>query len=194
MEAKPLAEPEIVGLYLAALASGSYARSRRVTTIERRLSALAWHFVQRGLSFDRGDRHVATVLAGVRRRHGRPPVQKEALLPDHLIAMLEALPPSDLRNIRDHAILLIGFAGGLRRSEIVNLDCRSEDSRQGAGWLEFLDGGLLLTLRGKTGWREVEIGRGSSEATCPVAAMRRWLDFARLAHGPVFRRVPGRQS
>ena len=141
------------------------------------------------LPFDRRDRHVATVLAGVRRTHGRPPVQKEALLPEHLIAMLDALPPSDLRNLRDRAILLIGFAGGLRRSEIVGLDCRDEDSLTSAGWPEFLEGGLLLTLRGKTGWREVEIGRGSSEATCPVAALKRWLEFARIAHGPVFRRV-----
>ena len=52
-----------------------------------------------------------------------------------------------------------------------------------------LGGETLLTLRGKTGWREVEIGRGSSEATCPVAALKRWLEFARIAHGPVFRRV-----
>ena len=72
------------------------------------------------------------MLAGVRRTHGRPPVQKEALLPEHLIAMLDALPPSNLRNLRDRAILLIGFAGGLRRSEIVGLDCRDEDSLQGA--------------------------------------------------------------
>jgi integrase len=191
LEGRPLADPETVGLYLAALASGAGPRPRRVATIERRLSALTWQFAQRALPFDRRDRHVATVLAGVRRTHGRPPVQKEALLPEHLIAMLAALPPSDLRHIRDRAILLIGFAGGLRRSEIVGLDCEAEDSLEGAGWPEFFKDGLLLTLRGKTGWREVEIGRGSSEATCPVAALQRWLDFARLAHGPVFRRVQG---
>jgi integrase len=191
LEQRPLADPEAVGLYLAALASGAGpgARPRRVATIERRLSALAWNFAQRALPFDRADRHVATVLAGVRRTHGRPPLQKEALLPEQLIAMLDALPPSDLRNIRDRAILLIGFAGGLRRSEIVGLDCRDEESSTSAGWPEFLEGGLLLTLRGKTGWREVEIGRGSSEATCPVAALKRWLEFARIARGPVFRRV-----
>jgi integrase len=193
LEARPLADPETIGLYLAALASGagSAARSRRVATIERRLSALSWNFAQRGLPFDRGDRHVATVLAGVRRTHARPPVQKEALLPEHLIAMLAALPPSNLRNLRDRAILLIGFAGGLRRSEIVGLDCEPEDSLAGAGWPEFLEGGLLLTLRGKTGWREVEIGRGSSEATCPVVALETWMRFARVARGPLFRRVTG---
>ena len=92
--------------------------------------------------------------------------------------------------LRDRAILLIGFAGGLRRSEIVGLDCRAEDGLTG-GWIEFFDDGLLLTLRGKTGWREVEIGRGSSEATCPVVALETWLKFARISIGPVFRRVVG---
>ena len=187
LEARPLADPETIGLYLAALASSS----RRVTTVERRLSALAWNFTQRALPFDRRDRHVASVLAGVRRTHARPPAQKEALLPEHLVAMLAALPPCDLRNLRDRAILLIGFAGGLRRSEIVALDCGAEDSRGGAGWPEFLEGGLLLRLRGKTGWREVEIGPGSSEATCPVAVLKTWIQFARVAHGPLFRRVTG---
>jgi integrase len=106
--------------------------------------------------------------------------------------MLDALPASDLRALRDRAILLIGFAGGLRRSEIVGLDCRAEDSLDGAGWPEFLDGGLLLTLRGKTGWREVEIGAGSTEATCPVVALQRWMEFARVSRGPLFRRVSGK--
>ena len=117
LEARPLADPECVGLYLAALASGAGGaggKARTVATIERRLSALAWNFAQRALPFDRKDRHVATLLAGVRRTHGRPPVQKEALLPEHVMAMLDALPPSDLRNLRDRAILLLGFAGGLR--------------------------------------------------------------------------------
>jgi len=192
LETRPLADAETVGLYLAALASGDGSRRRSVATIERRLSALVWNFTQRSLAFDRRDRHVATVLAGVRRTHGRPPVQKEALLPEHLLAMLDALPPSSLRNLRDRALLLLGFAGGLRRSEIVGLDCAPEDLLDAAGWPQFLDGGVLLTLRGKTGWREVEIGRGSSDATCPVVALETWMKFARIAHGPLFRRVTGK--
>jgi hypothetical protein len=50
---------------------------------------------------------------------------------------------------------------------------------------------MLVTLRGKTGWREVEVGRGSSDPTCPVVAVE---TFARLAHGPLFRRVTGQGS
>jgi integrase len=110
--------------------------------------------------------------------------QKEALLPEDLIAMLETLDRGTLRGLRDRAMLLIGFAGGLRRSEITGLDLGRDQTEDGRGWIEILDKGLLITLRGKTGWREVEIGRGSSEATCPVTAVETWIKFAKLAKGP----------
>ena len=132
------------------------------------------------------------MLAGIRNTHGRPPVQKEAVLPEDLIAMLETLDRGALRGLRDRAMLLIGFAGGLRRSEIVGLDVGRDQTEDGGGWVEILDKGMLVTLRGKTGWREVEIGRGSSDATCPVVALQTWLKFARIGHGPLFRRVTGR--
>ena len=149
-----------------------------VATLERRISALPWNFAQRGETFDRADRHVATVLAGVRRTQGRPPEQKEAILPDDLKAMIATLDLGDLRGLRDRAILLIGFAGGLRRSEIVGLDWAPEETQDGTGWIEILEKGMLVTLRGKTGWREVEIGRGSRELTCPVVALETWMKFA----------------
>jgi integrase len=177
-------DPQTVGLYLAACADKSSVR-----TIECRLSAMTWRFAQLGAPLDRGDRHIATILAGIRRKHGRPPDQKEAVMPADLLAMLDTIPPEDLRGLRDRAILLLGFAGGLRRSEIVGLDVERDQTDDGAGWVEFLDKGLLVTLRGKTGWREVEIGRGSSDLTCPVVSLQTWLKFARIAHGPIFRRV-----
>ena len=184
-------DPQTIGLYVAACASGAIAgKAASVATIERRLSALMWNFAQRGETFDRSDRHVATVLAGVRRTQGRPPEQKEAVLPVDLLKMIATLDLGDLRGLRDRAILLIGFAGGLRRSEIVGLAGHPEDAFEG-GWTELLPDGLLLTLRGKTGWREVEIGRGSSDATCPVVALETWMKFARIGRGPIFRRVIG---
>ncbi|PYE22698.1 phage integrase family protein [Rhizobium sp. PP-CC-3A-592] len=88
-------------------------------------------------------------------------------------------------------MLLIGFAGGLRRSEIFVLDPKADQTEDGRGWIEILDKGMLVTLRGKTGCREVEIGRGSSDSTCPIAAVETWVKFAKLAHGPLFRRVTG---
>jgi len=165
-----------------------------VSTIERRLSGLAWHYQQRGFTLDRKDRHIATVLAGIRRTHARPPKQKEAVLAEDIRAMVATLS-FDLRGLRDRAILLIGYAGGLRRSEIVCLDHSRDDlgSTDGAadsrGWVEIEDEGAILVLRGKTGWREVEIGRGSAEQTCPVHALEQWLHFAKIDSGPLFRRT-----
>ncbi|PWI49898.1 integrase [Rhizobium phaseoli] len=186
--------PHTVGLYITACASGAAIAGRRpnsVTTIERRLSAITWNYAQRGLALDRKDRHIATVLAGIRNTHAVPLRQKEAVLPEHLIAMLETLPRGTLRGLRDRAMLLIGFAGGLRRSEIVGLDVGRDQTKDSRGWVEILDKGMVVTVRGKRGWREVEIGRGSSDATCPVVALQTWLNLARIALGPLFRRVTG---
>ncbi|MBZ9994158.1 site-specific integrase [Mesorhizobium sp. BH1-1-4] len=186
--------PQVVGLYITACASGKVTGDKKpnaVSTIERRLSSLTWNFSQRGQTLDRKDRHIATVLAGIRNSHASPPRQKEAVLPEDLIAMLETLDRGTLRGLRDRAMLLLGFAGGLRRSEIVGLDCGRDQTEDSSGWIEILEKGLLVTLRGKTGWREAEIGRGSSGATCPVVALQIWLKLARIAHGPLFRRVTG---
>ncbi|WP_082766485.1 tyrosine-type recombinase/integrase [Paramesorhizobium deserti] len=185
-------DPQTVGLYITALASGANEASKAsVATIERRLSALSWNYRQRGQPLDRKDRHIATVIAGIRNTHAAPPRQKEAILPEDLIAMLETFPRGTLRGMRDRAMLLLGFAGGLRRSEITGLDLGRDQTEDGRGWIEILDKGLLVTLRGKTGWREVEIGRGSSHSTCPVTAVETWIKFARIAKGPLFRRVRG---
>jgi integrase len=191
-------DPAVVGLYITACASGSAVgtptrggKADSVSTIERRLSAIGWNCAQRGQKLDRQDRAIATVLAGIRNTHAAPPRQKEAILPEELIAMLETLDRGTLRGMRDRAMLLVGFAGGLRRSEITGLDLGRDQTEDGRGWIDIFDKGALVTLRGKTGWREVEIGRGSSDTTCPVAALETWIHFARLAKGPLFRRVTG---
>ena len=149
-------DPQTVGLYLAACMEGGVSAGARnigevsagarnigaggrapvpVATLERRLAGICWHYRQRGEPLDTSDRHIATVLAGIRRRHGRPPAQKEAIFADELLAMLATLD-MDLRGLRDRAILAIGFAGGLRRSEIVGLDCGPDQSDDGTGWIE----------------------------------------------------------
>ena len=181
--------PELLGLYITNCASpdnGTPALS--VATIERRLSGLAWQYQQRGFALDRRDRHIATVLAGIRRKHTRPPVQKEAILAEDILDMIATLSYG-LRDQRDRAILLIGYAGGLRRSEIVSLDINRDDTEDGKGWIAIENRGLILTLTGKTGWREVEIGRGSSDATCPVHALEQYLHYAKINFGPLFQRI-----
>ncbi len=181
--------PEIIGLYLTDLAAPTGpSPALSVSTIDRRLSGLAWNYAQRGFTLDRRDRHIAAVLAGIKRKHARPPVQKEAILPEELSAMVATLP-FDLRGLRDRAILLIGYAGGLRRSEVVSLDIGKDDTPDSGGWVEIFENGTLLTLNAKTGWREVEIGRGSSDQTCPVHALEQWLHFAKIDFGPVFVRT-----
>ena len=165
---------QLIGLYIADLAAPS-----------GKAPALSASSIERGERLDRKDRHIASVLAGIRRKHARPPAQKEAILPEDLRDMLATLP-HDLRGLRDRAILLIGFAGGLRRSEIVSLDHGKDDTPDSGGWVEILEDGVLLTLRGKTGWREVEIARGSSDQTCPVHALTQWLHYARIDFGPIF--------
>ncbi len=159
-----------------------------VSTIDRRLSGLGWNYTQRGFTLDRKNRHIATVLAGIKRKHARPPVQKEAILAEGILDMVASLG-FGLRDLRDRAILLIGYAGGLRRSEIVSLDAHKDDTLDSGGWLEIEEKGALLTLNAKTGWREVEIGRGSTDQSCPVHALEQWLHFSKIDFGPVFQRV-----
>jgi len=176
----------MIGLYIADLASGSESSpALSVSTIDRRLSGLTWNYAQRGSMLDRKNRHIATVLSGIKRKHARPPVQKEAILAEDILAMVPTLP-YELRGLRDRAILLLGYAGGLRRSEIVSLDVGKDDTPDSGGWIEIFDKGALLTLNAKTGWREVEIGRGSKDQTCPVYALEQWLYFAKIDFGPVF--------
>ncbi len=86
---------------------------------------------------------------------------------------------------RDRALMLMGFAGALRRSELVGLDVER------LAWSE--DGVKLLLERSKTDkdgqGAEIIIGGGRHEATCPVRALRRWLEAAAIKSGPVFRKV-----
>ena len=183
--------PELVGLYLSDCA-GSDGAGHCVATLERRLSGIAWTCRQRGLAFDRQDRHVAAVMAGIRRRHARPPAQKAAVSAEDLAAMLGTLG-HDLRGLRDRSMLLVGFAAGLRRSELVALDRgpdQSDDLPRGAGWVEIhAPLGLVLHVPGKTGWREVEVAAGARRRTCPLHALQAWLDHARLDRGALFRAI-----
>ncbi|MDI7861937.1 tyrosine-type recombinase/integrase [Rhizobiaceae bacterium n13] len=187
--------PETVGSYLAALATGGAGAERKmasIATLKRRLSALAWNYGQRGLILDRSDGRIADALTAARKLGSRPAPGKQALRPDELVAMLETLDRATLRGLRDRAILLLGFAGGLRRSEIVGLDCGPDESENGSGWVDIRSDGMLVALRSRRGKREIAIARSASESSCPVAAVESWMKYARLAHGPLFRRVTGK--
>jgi len=178
--------PALVGLYLADLAAPKgEAPALSVTSIERRLCGLCWGYRQRGSRLDRKDAQIADVLDQIKSADTWAPLRKDMIGPDDIHAMVATLP-FDLRGLRDRALLLIGYAGGLRRSEIVSLDHGKDDMPDSGGKIAMLEGGVVITLRGKTGWREVKIERANSEQTCPVHALAQWLHFARIGFGPVF--------
>lgn len=180
-------DPQLIGLYITELAAPQDATpALAVSTIERRLSGLAWNYHQRGQHLYRKDRHIATVLAGIRRKHAKPPNQKEPISPEELLEMVSMLT-FGLRDMRDRAILFIGYTGGMRRSEIVGLDVNRDETEDGRGWVEIEEGGAVVILNTKTGWKEKEIARGSSDQSCPVHALEQWLHFSKITHGPIFR-------
>jgi len=127
---------------------------------------------------------VRMTAAGIRRTLGTAPHQARPILVEDLKAMLAALP-DDLRGLRDRALLLIGFVGGFRRSELVGLDV--EDVTEEAE-------GLRINIRrSKTdqdgAGREIGILRGRHPLTDSVAALAEWREAAGIEEGPIFREV-----
>ena len=154
---------------------------RRASTLGRRLAAIRYFHRAAGHDSPTSDEAVKATLSGIRRTIGAAPVRKRAATSDMVIAM--SATGTSLRALRDRSIILLGFAGAFRRSELVALDV--ED-------LEAAPEGLLVTIRrSKTDQegigRKVAIPRG--EIACPVAALRMWLDAAGITEGAVFRRV-----
>lgn len=183
------ADPEQVTLYLAQLTDffGAKGKKLRARTAERHLVAIATTHCALGLTFDRHHPALAETLDGIRRTFNRNQKGARALRTDDIIAICESFG-RDIRSLRNKAIILLGFAGGFRRSEIVSLNV--ED-------LEFKDKTLRVVLRRsktdqKGEGRIVVILPGQNLKTCPVAAVRAWLTAADLEHegdNPVFRPV-----
>ncbi len=127
---------------------------------------------------------VASVWHGIKRTHGTAQAQKAPVLVENLRAMVRALRPG-LIGIRDRALLLIGFGGAFRRSELVALDLEN---------VQFTADGLVLTLRrSKTDQegegRRIGVPYGSSLETCPVRSLKAWLDASGIECGPLFRSI-----
>ena len=139
------------------------------------------------LTFDRHSPALVKTLGGIRRTFGQNQKGARALRTEDIIAICETFS-RDIRSLRDKAIILLGFAGGFRRSEIVSLN--AED-------LQFKDRTLRVMLRkSKTDQeregRTVVILPGHILRTCPVAAVRAWLNAAELEHAggdPIFRPI-----
>ena len=173
------AAPATIGAYLASLKD-----SHAPTTIRRRLAALGKMHRFNDLPWNPGHRDIQEPLQGLLRQHGRP-VRKAAALTLPLLRQLLATCDRTARGRRDRALLLIGFAGALRRSELVALQVEH---------VAVVAGGLRLRLlRGKTDQAgqgaEVGLPRGRHAETCPVRAFDEWQAVARRKAGPLFRRV-----
>ena len=174
-----------IALYLASLAEAG----RKVSTISIALCAITKAFDLQGLPSPREDRAVKLVYQGIRRKLGIAPEQVEAILPQQLRAMVDALPEASgknrLRSLRNRAILTLGWVGGMRRSEIVGL--LSVDVTE-------VPEGLKVTIRrSKTDQegkgRVVAIPYGTWIQTCPVRSLREWREAAGITDGALFRTV-----
>jgi integrase len=173
------AAPAVVGAYLA-----SHAGSHAPTTIRRRLSALGKMHRFNDLPWNPAHRDIQGPLQGVLRSHARP-VRKAAALTLPMLRQLLATCDQSVRGRRDRALLLFGFVGALRRSELVSL--RVED-------VAIVSGGLRLRIRrGKTDQAgqgaEVGLPHGRHMETCPVRAFEAWQAVAQRKAGPLFRKI-----
>lgn len=183
------ADPERVSRYLLDAAEGGGARALSLSTLERRIAGLSWNYAQRGDALDRGDRRLREAMSSIRNALSGAKAQKTPVKTGDVLLMAETLG-HDLRGLRDRAILLLGSAAALRRSEIVGLDCGPGQTGDGIGWIEMSSGGLSVTVRdSKRCQREIAVARGAADRSCPVAAVEQWLRLARIQSGPLFRRV-----
>lgn len=178
------AAPATLALYLTDLADPSEPGQapRKVSTIQRRLSGIVFYHRAANHDSPADNRAVRAVLRGIRRAKGAPAVEKQPATTPIMRAMLAPLG-ADLRGRRDRALLLVGFAGALRRAELVALLVQDA---------QLTREGLVLTIRrSKTDQAGQGIIRGiaygSNPATCPVRALQAWLEQTGLREGPLFR-------
>lgn len=171
--------PQTVALYLTSL-----SKTHKVSTLMRRISAISQAHQMAGLTSPTEESPVRLVMAGIRRKLGTAADAKRPVLVPDLQAMVNAIPDNVI-GLRDRAILLIGFSGAFRRSELVAIDTAD---------LAETGEGLVITIRrSKTDQeaegRKIAIPRGREESTCPLRALAAWVDAAGIVSGPVFLRV-----
>ncbi|MEO8402462.1 MAG: site-specific integrase [Gammaproteobacteria bacterium] len=172
--------PEIIVTYLQA-----FAQSKNSRTLARRIIALRhWHVYQ---GFPDPTLHpiVKKTMIGITRIHGKPKEKAPPLRPEDLQRIVETLQKDNsLMAIRDNALLQIGFFGGLRRSEIINIQIDHIEWKQ--------EGIEILLPHSKTDQTHdgqyCAIPYGN-ELLCPVRALKQWVDTAKIITGYIFRRI-----
>jgi integrase len=177
---KPAGRPGDLVLYLSTL-----AESAKVSTLTRRISAISQAHQAAGLDSPSAHLAVRKLMAGIRRQKGTAQIGKRPLATAELRALFAPLHSGRILDIRDRALLLTGFAGAFRRSELVGLDVSD---------LEYNNAGLIVNIRrSKTDQegqgRRVGLPYGSTPPTCPVRALEAWLAVRGAADGPLFRAI-----
>jgi site-specific recombinase XerD len=171
--------PDTVAYYLA-----DRSQDLKTSTLQRRLATITEAHRAAGLVSPNKSAQVRLVWAGIRREKGVAQNHKKPVLTKHIREMVENLPDGPL-GVRDRALILLGYAGAMRRSELVGLDI---------GDVSVSEEGLVVVIR-KSKTDQVREGRkigipfGEHEETCPVRAVLAWIEEAEIEEGPLFRSV-----
>lgn len=179
------ASPAAVLAYLI-----DHAATLKVATLQRRLAAIREQHAAAGFTLDTSSAAFRDTWRGIKRAHGQPANKKRPLMTVDLRRAVAILPDS-LAGLRDRALILVGFAAALRRSELASLEVAC---REGAAWVQERPDGLVVHLgRSKTDQQgegvEIGVPYGSNMETCPVRSYRAWIKAARLKEGPAFRPI-----
>ena len=175
--------PDIISLYLSYLSS----KDIKVSTLKRRLVSIKVLHKLKGHYLDSKNPIIIETLMGIKRRKGSIQKGKKPILINNLKEIINAIDKQnkeEIKKFRDRSIILIGFAGGFRRNEIVSLNC--ED-------LDFVQEGLKIDIRRS---KTDQFGEGFTKALpyfdssqyCPVLSLKKWIEVSKITSGPVFRR------
>lgn len=172
------ATEDMIALYLS-----EHAETHSIATLRRRLSSISQLHKMAGYDSPIRGELVRMLMRGIQRTHGKPQRQASPLLRDDLISILNHIP-NDARGVRNKALLMVGFAGALRRSELVGVNI--ED-------IEFVsEGVIIILLESKTDQerkgRKIAIPQGRSRH-CVVQALQDWLFALECKTGPLFRSI-----
>jgi site-specific recombinase XerD len=171
------ASPETVAAFLA-----FESKTAKPSTLGRRIAAIRYAHKLAHLDTPTDSEAVKATLRGIRRTFGGAKVRKAPAVAAKVRSMV-AMAPDRLSGLRDRALLLLGFAGAFRRSELVALDVSD---------ITEVKTGLLVTIRRSKTDQEgegVTIAIARGDVACPARALREWLDAAGIATGPIFRPI-----
>jgi site-specific recombinase XerD len=176
------ASPETVILYLTSL----NARGMRISTIRRRVATISQAHQHAGLDTPTTDRRVRALLQGIARTGTTTVTKKKAIGVADIRALVAACDIKSLKGKRDRALVLIGFASAMRRSELVSLNVDDIEFQH--------DDGVVIHLRrSKTDQegrgRIIGIPIGRHPETCPVTALKSWLQASTTNEGRVWRPI-----